>query len=31
MKIFAGVKRGGDFNAAGAKNWEWFELAENAR
>jgi hypothetical protein len=27
--IFAGVKRGGDFNAGGAKNWEWFELTEN--
>jgi hypothetical protein len=23
------VKRGGDFNAAGAKNWEYFELQEN--
>ena len=28
MKIFAGVKRGGDYNATGAKNWEWFELQE---
>lgn len=28
-KIFASVKRGGDFNAAGAKNWEYFELQEN--
>lgn len=27
-KIFASVKRGGDFNAAGAKNWEYFELQE---
>ena len=27
--IFSGVKRGGNFNAAGAKNWEWFEIAEN--
>lgn len=25
-KIFAMVKRGGDFNATGAVNWEWFEL-----
>lgn len=25
-KIFAGVKRGGGFNAGGAVNWEWFEL-----
>jgi hypothetical protein len=28
-KIFAGVKRGGGFNATGAINWEWFELVEN--
>jgi hypothetical protein len=28
-KIFASVKRGGDFNAAGAKDWEYFELQEN--
>jgi hypothetical protein len=28
-KIFASVKRGGDFNAGGAKNWEYFELQEN--
>jgi len=27
-KIFAGVKRGFDFNSTGAKNWEWFELQE---
>ena len=27
-KIFAQVKRGGGFNAAGAVNWEWFELSE---
>jgi hypothetical protein len=27
--IFAAVKRGGDFNVAGARNWEWFELQEN--
>ena len=26
--IFAAVKRGADFNATGAKNWEWFELLE---
>jgi hypothetical protein len=29
-KIFAQVKRGGGFNAAGAKNWEYFELSETA-
>lgn len=23
---FAGVKRGGNYNASGAVNWEWFEL-----
>ncbi|HTR56336.1 MAG TPA: hypothetical protein VMJ10_36935 [Kofleriaceae bacterium] len=28
MNIFAGVKRGGGYNSTGAKNWEWFELAE---
>lgn len=27
-KIFAGVKRGGGFNAGGAVNWEWFELTD---
>lgn len=27
-KIFAGVKRGGGFNATGATNWEWFELTD---
>jgi hypothetical protein len=27
-KIFAGAKRGGDFNATGALNWEWFELTD---
>jgi len=27
-KIFAGVKRGFDYNKTGAKNWEWFELLE---
>src|SRR5262249_37286795 len=27
--IFSGVKRGGGYNTAGAKNWEWFEIAEN--
>ena len=27
--IFSGVKRGGGYNATGAKNWEWFELTEN--
>jgi hypothetical protein len=25
-KVFAMVKRGGDYNPNGAKNWEWFEL-----
>jgi len=25
-KVFAMVKRGGDYNAAGARGWEWFEL-----
>jgi hypothetical protein len=29
MEIFAGVKRGGGFNAGGARDWEWFELKEN--
>jgi hypothetical protein len=29
-KIFAAVKRGLGYNASGAKNWEWFELAEGA-
>ena len=28
-KIFASVKRGGGFNAAGCKSWEYFELTEN--
>lgn len=28
-KIFAMVKRGGGFNAEGAKGWEWFELTES--
>lgn len=28
-KIFASVKRGGDFNASGCVNWEFFELAED--
>jgi hypothetical protein len=27
-EMFAMVKRGGGFNAAGAHGWEWFELAE---
>jgi hypothetical protein len=30
-KIFAMVKRGGGFNAEGAKGWEWFELNEGER
>jgi hypothetical protein len=29
-KFFAGAKRGGGFNAAGARDWEWFEIAEDA-
>jgi hypothetical protein len=29
-KIFGQVKRGGGYNAAGAKNWEWFELSESS-
>jgi hypothetical protein len=29
-KFFAGAKRGGGFNAPGARDWEWFELAEDA-
>jgi hypothetical protein len=29
-KMFAQVKRGGGYNLAGAKNWEWFEIGENA-
>lgn len=28
MRIFAAVKRGGGFNAAGAAGWEYFELTE---
>ena len=28
-KVFAMVKRGGDFNPNGAVNWEWFELINN--
>jgi hypothetical protein len=27
-RLYAQVKRGGGFNAAGAVDWEWFELAE---
>lgn len=27
--ILGAVKRGGSYNAGGAKNWEWFELVEN--
>lgn len=29
MSIFAAVKRGANYNAMGAVNWEWFELLEN--
>lgn len=25
-KVFAMVKRGGDYNESGARDWEWFEL-----
>ncbi len=28
-KIFAMVKRGGEYNAEGASGWEWFELARS--
>jgi len=28
--VFAMVKRGGGFNAAGARGWEWFSLSNNA-
>jgi hypothetical protein len=28
-QVFAMVKRGGGYNAAGAPGWEWFELANN--
>ncbi len=31
MPIFAAVKRGGNFNAGGAKNWEWFEILETPK
>jgi hypothetical protein len=27
--IFAAAKRGGGFNATGAKDWEWFELLQD--
>ncbi|HVT07063.1 MAG TPA: hypothetical protein VHO67_06380 [Polyangia bacterium] len=29
-QVFAMVKRGGDFNASGAVNWEFYELVNNA-
>lgn len=29
-QLFAMVKRGGRYNAAGAAGWEWFELSERA-
>ena len=29
MLILAEVKRGGNFNAAGAVDWEWFQLSED--
>ncbi len=29
-QLFAMVKRGGDYNAKGARGWEWFELALRA-
>jgi hypothetical protein len=28
-RTFGMVKRGGDFNISGAKNWEWFELVQS--
>ncbi|MCC6648884.1 MAG: hypothetical protein IT374_25380 [Polyangiaceae bacterium] len=30
-QVFAMAKRGGDYNAFGAKGWEWFELTRDAR
>lgn len=30
MRTFAMVKRGGGFNASGARDWEWFELSRLA-
>jgi hypothetical protein len=30
-RLYAQVKRGGDFNAVGARGWEWFGLAESPR
>lgn len=30
-QIFAMVKRGGDYNLSGARNWEWFELSVTPR
>lgn len=30
-KHFAMVKRGGNYNVLGARNWEWFELVEGPR
>lgn len=30
LNYFAMVKRGGDFNMDGARNWEWFELQDTA-
>lgn len=29
-QLFAMVKRGGAYNASGARGWEWFELVERA-
>ena len=29
-KVFGMVKRGGDYNSAGAPGWEWFELQNTA-
>ncbi len=30
-QVFAMAKRGGDYNAFGARGWEWFELERDAR
>ncbi len=29
-RVFAMAKRGGDYNAAGARGWEWFELDDSS-
>ena len=30
-QVFAMVKRGGGYNTAGAKNWEWFEIKKDPK